>query len=63
MVDPSYLDAIKQFEGYAAESRWDYAQNTNGYGTRARFAGEVIDKTEADRRFSGEIKKAADFVD
>lgn len=63
MVDPSYLDAIKQFEGYSAEARWDYAQNTNGYGTRARFAGEVIDKTEADRRFSDEIKKAADFVD
>jgi lysozyme len=63
MVDPSYLDAIKQFEGYSAEARWDYAQNTNGYGTRARFAGEVIDKTEADKRFSDEIKKAADFVD
>lgn len=63
MVDPSYLDAIKQFEGYSAEARWDYAQNTNGYGTRARFAGEVIDKAEADRRFSSEIQKAADFVD
>jgi lysozyme len=63
MVAPSYLDAIKQFEGYAAESRWDYAQNTNGYGTRARYAGEVIDKAEADRRFSQAISKAADFVD
>ncbi|MFA5957183.1 lysozyme [Hyphomicrobium sp.] len=63
MVDTSYLDAIKQFEGYSAEARWDYAQNSNGYGTRARYAGEVIDKAEADRRFSSEIKKAADFVD
>ncbi len=63
MVDASYLNAIKQFEGYTAQSRWDYAQNTNGYGTRARFAGEVIDKDEADRRFSDEIKKSADFVD
>ncbi len=63
MVDPSYLDAIKQFEGYSAEARWDYAQNTNGYGTRAKYTGEVIDKAEADRRFSGEIQKAADFVD
>lgn len=63
MVDPSYLDAIKQFEGYAAKARWDYAQNTNGYGTRARFAGEAIDQAEAERRFSAEIKKAADFVD
>ena len=63
MLDANYLDAIKQFEGYAAESRWDYAQNTNGYGTRARFAGEVIDKAEADKRFADEIKKAADFVE
>ncbi len=63
MLDANYLDAIKQFEGYAAQSRWDYAQNTNGYGTRARFAGEVIDKAEADQRFADEIKKAADFVE
>jgi lysozyme len=63
MLDQSYLDAIKKFEGFSAEARWDYAQNSNGYGTRARYAGEVIDKAEADRRFEGEIKKAADFVD
>jgi lysozyme len=63
MLDANYLDAIKQFEGYAAQSRWDYAQNTNGYGTRARFAGEIIDKAEADQRFADEIKKAADFVE
>lgn len=63
MVDASYLDAIKQFEGYTAKARWDYAQNSNGYGTRARFAGEVIDQAEAERRFKDEIKKAADFVD
>ena len=63
MLDANYLDAIKQSEGYTPEARWDYAQNTNGYGTRARFAGEVIDKAEADKRFADEIKKAADFVE
>lgn len=63
MVDKSYLNAIKQFEGYTAEARWDYAQNTNGYGTRARYAGEVIDKAEAEKRFSDAVSKAADFVD
>jgi lysozyme len=63
MLDANYLDAIKQSEGYTSEARWDYAQNTNGYGTRARFAGEVIDKAEADKRFADEIKKAADFVE
>jgi lysozyme len=63
MLDANYLDAIKQSEGYTPEARWDYAQNTNGFGTRARFAGEVIDKAEADKRFADEIKKAADFVE
>lgn len=63
MVDQSYLNAIKQFEGYTAEARWDYAQNSNGYGTRARYAGEVIDKAEAEKRFSDAVSKAADFVD
>jgi lysozyme len=63
MLDAHYLNAIKQSEGYAAEARWDYAQNTNGYGTRAQFPGEVIDKAEADRRFKGAIQNAANFVD
>jgi lysozyme len=62
MLDPNYLDAIKKFEGYSAESRWDYAQNSNGYGTRARYAGEVIDKAEAERRFKDAVNQAADFV-
>jgi len=63
MLDQNFLDAIKKFEGYSAEARWDYAQNSNGYGTRARYAGEVIDKAEADRRFESEIRKAVDIVD
>jgi lysozyme len=63
MLDAHYINAIKQFEGYAAEARWDYAQNTNGYGTRAQFPGEVIDKAEADRRFKDAIQNAANFVD
>jgi lysozyme len=63
MLDPNYLDAIKKFEGYSAEARWDYAQNSNGYGTRARYAGEVIDKAEAERRFKDAVSQAADFVD
>jgi lysozyme len=63
MVDTRYLQSIKHFEGYADKARWDYAQHTNGYGTRALYAGEVIDKDEADRRFKAAIQKAEDFVD
>ncbi len=63
MLDTKFLDAIKQFEGFAARAQWDYAQHSNGYGTRARYPGEVIDRAEAERRFQAEIANAAAFVD
>jgi lysozyme len=58
-----YLDAIKKFEGFAQRAEWDYAQHTNGYGTRALFAGEVIDRAEAERRFQAEIGEARAIVE
>lgn len=62
-MDARYLDLIKRFEGYQAEAKWDYAQFTNGYGTKAAHAGEVIDRAEAERRFNDELSKAAALVD
>ena len=62
MIDPKYLDAIKRFEGFTAKARWDYAQSSNGFGTRARYDGEVIDRAEAERRFKTEIASAYDIV-
>lgn len=58
-----YLDAIRNFEGFTPKASWDYAQFSNGYGTRARFDGEVIDQAEADRRFRAEISQARDIVE
>ncbi len=58
-----YLDAIRNFEGFTPKAQWDYAQHTNGYGTKARFAGEVIDRAEAERRFQGEISAARSVVE
>jgi lysozyme len=58
-----YLDAIRTFEGYAPKAAWDYAQLSNGYGTKARFAGEVIDPAEAERRFRTEVANARAVVD
>lgn len=63
MLDPSYLDAIKEFEGFAPVAAWDYRQNTNGYGTRALYPGEPIDRDTAEQRFQAEIAKAAAHVD
>jgi lysozyme len=59
----TYLDAIRAFEGYTPQAQWDYAQLSNGYGTRAKFAGEVIDKAEADRRFEAAVADARSVVE
>ena len=58
-----YLDAIRKFEGFTPQATWDYAQLSNGYGTRARYAGEVIDRAEAERRFRAEISEARSVVE
>jgi lysozyme len=58
-----YLDQIRKFEGYSPQAAADYAQLSNGYGTRARFPGEVIGKAEAERRFQTEVAAARAIVD
>jgi len=66
-LDPQYLDAIKGFEGYAAQPAWDYKQNSSGYGTRAQAGDENIppDQLKAvhEQRYQAEIEKAAAHVD
>lgn len=58
-----YLDSIRGFEGYTPRAQWDYAQHSNGYGTRALYPGEMIDRTEAERRFQSEIAGARAIVE
>jgi lysozyme len=62
-MDARFLDRIKTFEGFTREAKWDYAQYSNGYGTKAAYKGEVIDRAEADRRFRDELDKAGELVD
>lgn len=62
-MDLRYLDSIRRFEGFTSRARWDYAQHTNGYGTKARHAGEVITPGEAERRFRDEVGRAAAMVE
>lgn len=54
---------IKGFEGFAPKAQWDYAQNTNGYGTKAAYAGEPIDRATADARLGDEVAKARGIAD
>jgi GH24 family phage-related lysozyme (muramidase) len=59
----AYIDLIRRFEGFTAQAHWDFAQFTNGYGTRAACPGEVIDRAEAERRFAAEIGAARAVVE
>lgn len=58
-----YLEQIKSFEGFAAQAKWDYAQHSVGFGTKARFPGETISPAEAEKRFRGEIAAARELVE
>lgn len=57
------LEFIKGKEGWEPRAKWDYAQYTNGYGTKARYPGEVISREEAQRRLEEEAGKVGDFLD
>jgi lysozyme len=59
----SYLSAIKTFEGFTSQAKWDYAQHSNGYGTKALYPGEAITPEEAERRFAAEIAVARGIVE
>jgi GH24 family phage-related lysozyme (muramidase) len=46
---------IKKKEGFSANAYSDHKQYSIGYGTKAKYAGEVIDRVEADRRLDSNI--------
>jgi lysozyme len=58
-----YLSRIKSFEGFTPQATWDYAQHSNGYGTRALYPGEKISREVAEQRFADEIASARAIVD
>jgi lysozyme len=62
-VQARFLDAVKAFEGFTQKGVWDYAQHTNGFGTKALYPGEQISLDEANRRFLAEIDQARNFVE
>jgi lysozyme len=62
-MNQTYLSAIKSFEGFTPQAKWDYAQHSNGYGTKALYPGEAVSPEEAERRFAAEIAVARDIVE
>lgn len=56
------LDTIQGFEGFTPRATWDYAQWSNGYGTKAAYPGEVIDRATALNRLKAEVGTARSQV-
>lgn len=55
----SYNDVasfIKKMEGFQKKASWDYAQNSVGYGSKAKHAGEIITREEAEQRLDQELQ-------
>ena len=62
LVSDTLVEHIKQIEGFTAKAKWDYKQYTNGYGTEAKSADEVISEAEADRRLRIKLQETQDYV-
>jgi GH24 family phage-related lysozyme (muramidase) len=61
----NYMDAadfIKKQEGFIPKAKWDYAQNSVGYGTKANYPGEEITKEEAQKRLSQELAPVVENI-
>lgn len=61
-LSPFGLDFIKKHEGYTPAPQWDYRQWSSGFGTKAAFPGERIDKAEAERRLNAEIAPLTGWI-
>jgi GH24 family phage-related lysozyme (muramidase) len=62
VIDPGLIAFVKQQEGFVAKAQWDYKQYTNGYGTRAASATEVVTQAVAEQRLQDELGKALTAV-
>jgi GH24 family phage-related lysozyme (muramidase) len=62
-VPGAFVEQIKTMEGFVPKAKWDVKQWSVGYGTRARYPGEVVTKTEAEQRFNDGLTNASRVVD
>lgn len=56
------VEAVKRFEGYTPQAKWDFKQYSSGYGTKGA-PGEVVDRATAEARLTTELGRAASIVD
>lgn len=56
------IELLKKTEGFSAKAYSDYSQHTNGYGTKAAYAGENIDPQTAELRLKEDLKHREVFI-
>lgn len=61
-ISDTLVNFVKSKEGFSAKAVWDYQQYSNGYGTKANSADEIIDEAEAERRLRSELEKSQKIV-
>lgn len=59
----SFVQSIKNSEGYRDKPYWDVKQWSVGYGTKASGPDERPDRFTLEGRFDDELTRAANFVD
>jgi GH24 family phage-related lysozyme (muramidase) len=61
-VPDDLLEYVKSKEGFHEKAFWDYAQYTNGYGTKALSSSERVTEAVAARRLQVDIDRRRQFV-
>lgn len=54
-VDPTLLSFVEQQEGFSPRAKWDYKQNSVGYGTKADYPGQVVTRDQAASMLANEL--------
>ena len=62
-VSDDLASRVAGLEGFTPKAQWDFRQDTNGYGTKALYPGEVIDRDEATKRLTTELGNAQAAVE
>lgn len=61
-IENTTKDFIKKLEGFTPKAKWDYAQHSVGYGTKAKHKGEEITKEEAEKRLDEELSTITPII-
>lgn len=62
-LDPEFVESQKKLEGFSGKSYPDYKQHSVGYGSKAKFPGELLNRDQADSRLQDDLWKASKIVD